>query len=92
MLSPFKNLKSYFYSKESTILYLIGKEAVQQPFECLNFPNSRISRRKRRWRCAKKNGPKCLYLKIMKNIYDLISAYFAIMYKLSMNGHLLFLF
>ncbi|KAF0991840.1 hypothetical protein HZS_5878 [Henneguya salminicola] len=40
--------------KESTILYLIQKEVIQQSTECPYGPNSRMSRRKRRWRCTKK--------------------------------------
>ncbi|KAF0987573.1 hypothetical protein HZS_4426 [Henneguya salminicola] len=58
MLSSLKNLKSYFSLEESTILYLIEKELIQQPTECPNCHSWRISRRKRRWRCAKKQCQK----------------------------------
>ncbi|KAF0992176.1 hypothetical protein HZS_4911 [Henneguya salminicola] len=54
MLPLLKNLKRYISSDESTILYLIEKEVIQQPTECPNCHNSRINRRIQRWHCTKK--------------------------------------
>ncbi|KAF0990706.1 hypothetical protein HZS_7859 [Henneguya salminicola] len=50
MLPPLKNIESYFSLEKSTILYLIEKEVIRQPTQYPNCPNSRIKRRKRRWR------------------------------------------